>query len=179
MKIVDIFTDGACKGNQNENNTGGYGGVLLYKNIKKEISGYKVNTTNNEMELTAMIESLSMLKESNLIVNVYSDSSYIINCFKEKWYLNWQKNNWKTKKKTPVENRELWERLLELVGNIKEVHFFKIKGHLSSNEAEIDKWYKKFIKEEKNISLSEYKRLIEYNVLADKLASDRAMEVKE
>ncbi len=179
MKVVDIFTDGACKGNQKEENTGGYGGVLIYKGVKKEISGSKVNTTNNEMELTAMIESLSMLKESELVVNVYSDSSYIVNCFKEKWYLNWQKNNWKTKKKTSVENRELWESLLALVDKIKEVNFFKIKGHLGNNENEINKWYNKFIQEEKNISIDEYKRLIEYNNLADKLASDSAMDIKE
>ena len=110
---------------------GGWGAVLIYGDNKKEISGAKNNTTNNIMEITAVVEALKLLKEE-CEVDVYSDSAYVVNCFNQKWIYNWQKNNWKTATKEPVKNRELWEELYSLTQKHKVV-FHKVKGH-STNE---------------------------------------------
>ena len=128
MEKVDIYTDGACSGNPGP---GGWAAVLLYKNNKKEISGGNKQTTNNIMEVTAVIEALKILKY-NCEVKVYSDSAYVVNCFKQGWIYNWKKNNWQNASKKPVKNRELWEELYNLVQKHK-VEFIKVKGH-SDNE---------------------------------------------
>ena len=128
MEKVIIYTDGACSGNPGP---GGWGVILMYKDNKKEISGGKKNTTNNEMELTAVIEGLKMLKYP-CEVEVYSDSAYVVNAFLQKWIDNWLKNNWKTSNKEPVKNQELWKELYELIKTHK-VKFIKVKGH-SDNE---------------------------------------------
>lgn len=128
MEKVEIYTDGACSGNPGP---GGWAAVLLYKDNKKEISGGKEQTTNNIMEVTAVIEALKILKFP-CEVTVYSDSAYVVNCFKQGWIYNWQKNNWKTSSKEPVKNKELWEELYGLVKTHK-VEFIKVKGH-SDNE---------------------------------------------
>lgn len=127
QKIV-IYCDGACSGNQYDQNRGGWGAVLLYNMKQKEIFGGEKNTTNNRMELTACIRALEELKRTDLPVEVYSDSAYMVNCFHQKWYVKWQKNNWKNSKKEPVENKDLWVRLLSLVEQL-DVTFFKVKGH--------------------------------------------------
>lgn len=124
MEKVIIYTDGACSGNPGP---GGWGSVLMYKDTKKEISGGKENTTNNIMELTAVIEGLKMLKFP-CEVDLYSDSAYVVNAFLNDWISNWQKNNWKTAGKDPVKNKELWQELLELT-KIHKVKFIKVKGH--------------------------------------------------
>ena len=128
MEKVIIYTDGACSGNPGP---GGWGAILMYKDNKKEISGGKKNTTNNEMELTAVIEGLKLLKYP-CEVEVYSDSAYVVNAFLQKWIDNWIKNNWKTSNKEPVKNQELWKELYELTKTHK-VKFIKVKGH-SDNE---------------------------------------------
>ena len=128
MKKVIIYTDGACSGNPGP---GGWGAVLLCDGTQKEISGAQPNTTNNIMEMTAVLEALKMLKYE-CDVEIYSDSAYVVNCFNQGWIYNWQKNNWKTANKGPVKNRELWEELYSLTKKHK-VHFFKVKGH-SDNE---------------------------------------------
>lgn len=128
MDKVIIYTDGACSGNPGP---GGWGAILMYKDNKKEISGGKKNTTNNEMELTAVIEGLKMLKYP-CEVELYSDSAYVINAFLQKWIDNWVKNNWKTSNKEPVKNQELWKELYDLTKKHK-VKFIKVKGH-SDNE---------------------------------------------
>ena len=114
MEEITIYTDGACSGNPGP---GGWGAVLMYKGNKKEISGGKKNTTNNEMEVTAVIEALKNLKYP-CSVKLYSDSAYVVNCFKQGWIFNWRKNGWKNASKEPVKNRELWEELYELHKNI-------------------------------------------------------------
>ena len=124
MKELDIYTDGACSGNPGP---GGWGVVLLYQGNRKELSGYKPETTNNRMELFAAIQGLSALKES-CIVNLYSDSSYLINAFEKHWIDNWQRNGWKTSTKQPVENQDLWKLLLIHVRK-HQVRFIKVKGH--------------------------------------------------
>lgn len=124
MKEVIIYTDGACSGNPG---AGGWAAILLYKGIRREISGGEQETTNNRMELTAVIKALELLKEP-CCVKVHSDSAYIVNCFKQKWYEKWQKNGWLTSGNKPVENKDLWQRLLKLVGK-HDVEFIKVKGH--------------------------------------------------
>ena len=128
MENITIYTDGACSGNPGP---GGWGAILMCKDVKKEISGGKKDTTNNVMELTAVIEALKLLKYP-CNVSVYSDSAYVVNAFLQKWIINWQKNNWKTADKSDVKNKELWQELLELT-NIHTVKFIKVKGH-SDNE---------------------------------------------
>lgn len=106
---------------------GGWGAVLMCDDKKKEISGYSENTTNNIMEITAVIEALKLLKYE-CEVEIYSDSAYVVNAFKQKWIDNWKKNNWKTSNKENVKNKELWQELDRLV-NIHKVKFIKVKGH--------------------------------------------------
>lgn len=131
MKVVEIYTDGACRGNGQENTIGAYGIVFLYNGIKKEIKRAFRNTTNNIMELSAVVDALTMLKEP-CEVRLYSDSAYVINALNQGWLDNWQRNGWKTSSKEPVKNRQLWEKLIELIKKHK-VEFVKVKGH-SSNE---------------------------------------------
>lgn len=128
MKEITIYTDGACSGNPGP---GGWGAILMYNGVQKEISGAQKNTTNNIMEITAVLESLKLLKEE-CNVKVYSDSAYVVNAFNQGWIYNWKKNNWKTAGKSPVKNQELWKELYELTQKHK-VEFIKVKGH-SDNE---------------------------------------------
>ena len=128
MEEVIIYTDGACSGNPGP---GGWGALLMYKGTKKEISGGKENTTNNVMELTAVIEGLKLLKYP-CKVKLYSDSAYVVNGFNQKWIYGWIKNGWKNSSKEPVKNKELWQELYNLT-KVHEVKFIKVKGH-SDNE---------------------------------------------
>lgn len=128
MEKVIIYTDGACSGNPGP---GGWGAILMYHENKKEISGGEKNTTNNIMELTAVIEGLKALKFP-CEVELYSDSAYVVNAFEQGWIYNWVKNNWKTAGKDSVKNQELWQELYELTKTHK-VKFNKVKGH-SDNE---------------------------------------------
>lgn len=128
MENVVIYTDGACSGNPGP---GGWGSILMYKDKKKEISGGNANTTNNVMELTAVIEALKLLKfQCN--VSLYSDSAYVVNAFNQKWIYGWMKNGWKNASKEPVKNKELWQELYDLT-KFHNVTFIKVKGH-SDNE---------------------------------------------
>jgi ribonuclease HI len=126
-KII-IYCDGACSGNQFKKNKGGWGAILIFKKRGKEICGGEVNTTNQRMELTACIKALEQLKTDEHKVEIYSDSAYLINCMHKKWYVNWEKNGWKNAKKDPVENRDLWEALLDLVEKYNP-KFIKVEGH--------------------------------------------------
>lgn len=128
MEKVTIYTDGACSGNPGP---GGWGAILMYNGNSKEISGGCKDTTNNIMELTAVIKALKMLKYA-CEVDLYSDSAYVVNAFKQKWIENWKKNNWKTASKEPVKNKELWQELDNLT-QMHKVTFHKVKGH-SDNE---------------------------------------------
>lgn len=128
MKEVEIYTDGACSGNPGP---GGWGAILFYGGHRKELSGGEKHTTNNRMELLAAIESLGMLKEP-CKVKLYSDSAYLVNCFKQGWFRGWIQNGWKNAKGQPVENQDLWKRLLQLMETHR-VEYIKVKGH-SDNE---------------------------------------------
>lgn len=124
MKEIIIYTDGACSGNPGP---GGWGAILQYKNHKKEISGGEGKTTNNRMELMAAICALEALLEP-CTVDLYTDSAYMCRAFLESWIVNWQRNGWKTSNKQPVENQDLWQRLLKQT-NIHKVNWHKVKGH--------------------------------------------------
>ena len=128
MKDVIIYTDGACSGNPGP---GGWGAILIYKNTYKEISGGKKETTNNEMELTAVVESLSLLKETCNVM-LYSDSSYVVNAVNKKWLTNWKNNGWINSKKKTLPNLALWKKLDTLL-ELHRVTFVWVKGH-SDNE---------------------------------------------
>jgi len=128
MDKVIIYCDGACSGNQFKGNRGGWGAVLLYRTEKKEIHGGEKNTTNQRMELTGGIEALERLKGSGVDAEVYSDSAYVVNGMQQKWYERWERNGWLNYRKKPVENRDLWERLLK-VARKHNVVFIKVSGH--------------------------------------------------
>lgn len=128
MDKVIIYTDGACSGNPGP---GGWGAILMYKGQAKEISGGDKQTTNNIMEITAVIEGLKMLKYK-CDVEVYSDSAYVVNAFNNHWIEGWIKKNWINSSKEPVKNKELWQELYNLTKQ-HEVKFIKVKGH-SDNE---------------------------------------------
>lgn len=124
MKEVEIYTDGACSGNPG---AGGWCAILLYKGNEKVVSGYNKNTTNNRMELFAVIQGLKQLKE-RCSVKLYSDSAYVCNAFLEGWLENWKNNNWKNKQKDDVKNVDLWKQLLIELEK-QDVEFCKVKGH--------------------------------------------------
>ena len=144
MKTVDIYTDGACTNNPGD---GGYCAILIYNGIEKIVSGNEEMTTNNRMELLAVIKGLEALKEK-CNVNLYSDSQYVVDAFNQSWIFSWVQNNWKTAGKKDVKNVDLWIKLLALYNEHK-ITFIKVKGH-SDNEYNnrCDK-----------IAVSEYKKL--------------------
>lgn len=172
-KEINIYTDGACSGNQNEANVGGWGAILEYGQHIKELWGGEVNTTNNRMELMALVNALSALKSKGLSIKVFSDSSYLINCFKEKWYVKWQMNGWKTSQKAPVENKELWQQLIELMKD-QDIKFYLVKGHVSLNgdRGKLKTAYMKFIDHNGMFSLEEFQYIVEKNNRADALANE-------
>ena len=124
MKDIILYTDGACSGNPG---AGGYAAILQYKTAERVISGGEEETTNNRMELLAVIEGLKALKES-CSVKVYSDSAYVVNAFEQGWLKGWINNAWRTADNKPVKNLELWQQLVELCGKHL-VTFNKVKGH--------------------------------------------------
>ena len=148
MKKIEIFTDGACSGNPGP---GGWAAILKYKDNVKKISGFVPSTTNNRMEILALINALSILKES-CEIKVYSDSKYVVDSINKNWVLNWQKNNW-MKKNKKVPNSDLWYTLLNVMKNHK-INFIWVRGHSGHPEnEECDKMAVFEIKNNKNITL--------------------------
>lgn len=144
MKTVDIYTDGACSKNPGE---GGYCAILIYNGIEKVVSGAEKETTNNRMEILAVIKGLEALKEK-CNVNLYSDSQYVVDAFNQGWINDWQNNNWRTAGKKDVKNVDLWQTLVALC-SIHNVTFIKVKGHADNEyNNRCDK-----------IAVSEYKKL--------------------
>lgn len=128
LKKIEMYTDGACSGNPGP---GGFGVLLMYKDTKKELSGFYSETTNNKMEMMAVIQGLEYLKEP-CEVTVYSDSAYVVNSINQGWVYSWKKNNWKKSDGSIAKNFDLWDRMLDLM-KIHNVKFIKVKGH-STNE---------------------------------------------
>ena len=143
MKKVDIFTDGACSGNPGP---GGWGAILRYNGNEKEISGGEKETTNNRMELTAVIKALSLLKEP-CEVTLWTDSKYVADGLGKGWAAGWKKNGWKKSDKKPALNPDLWDELLRL-NDIHTVTIQWVKGHASHPENErcdkmaVAEWHK-------------------------------------
>lgn len=125
MKEITIYTDGACSGNPGP---GGWGAVLLYKDNIKEIKGGARQTTNQRMELTAVLEALKALKVRDWNVVIYSDSAYVVNAVQKEWLSKWQANGWKNSKKEEVANQDLWMELIQLM-KINRVRLEKVRGH--------------------------------------------------
>lgn len=145
MKEVVLYTDGACSGNPGN---GGYAAILIYNGFEKVISGSEGDTTNNRMELLAVIKGLEALKES-CSVKVYTDSQYVVSAFNAGWIKDWVKRGWKTADKSPVKNVDLWQRLLSLLEKHL-VEFIKVKGHADNEyNNRCDK-----------IAVNEYKKLV-------------------
>ena len=124
MKKVNIYTDGACSGNPGK---GGYCAILFYANNEKVISGFENDTTNNRMELLAVIKGLEALKEP-CDVDIYSDSNYVVEAFNQGWIDSWVTNGWKTASRKEVKNVDLWQKLLAYIA-VHKVNFIKVKGH--------------------------------------------------
>lgn len=124
MKKIDIYTDGACSGNPGP---GGWGAILMYGGAKKELSGGEPETTNNRMELMAVINALEALNQP-CDVTLYTDSQYIVNAVEKGWAEKWKSNGWMRTKKEPAKNPDLWERLLKLM-ETHETKFIWVRGH--------------------------------------------------
>ncbi len=131
MKKVELFTDGACSGNPG---AGGWGAILRFGSVEKELSGGEKETTNNRMELTAVIMGLSALKEP-CEVTLVTDSKYVADGITKGWAESWQKNGWRKADKKPALNTDLWEKLLELI-KIHKVEINWVKGHAGHPENE-------------------------------------------
>ncbi len=129
MKTVTLYTDGACSGNPGP---GGWGAILEYQGTEKELSGGESSTTNNRMELTAVIAGLSALKEP-CVVELYSDSKYVIDGLSKGWAAGWRKNGWRKADKKPALNPDLWEILLELTEK-HTLHYHWVKGHAENEK---------------------------------------------
>jgi ribonuclease HI len=146
---VTIYTDGACSGNPGP---GGWASILMAGGVKKELSGGEKDTTNNRMELMAVIEGLRALKRP-CKVDIYSDSAYVVNAFSQNWIDKWVRNGWKNSAKAEVANSDLWKELIDLTSK-HNVTFHKVKGHADNeynnrcDELAVAEWKK--ISEEKN-----------------------------
>lgn len=131
LKKIQIYTDGACKGNPGP---GGWGAVLKYNGHRKEISGFAANTTNNRMEILAVIKALEELKEP-CNIDIFSDSQYVCNAVNKGWAKKWKNNNWMKNKKEKALNSDLWEIFLKLLEE-HNVNFIWVKGHNGNEENE-------------------------------------------
>jgi len=179
--LISIYTDGACSGNQFDTNKGGWGAILEYGGHRKEIFGGEANTTNNRMELIALIESLSALTKKDYDVQVFSDSSYLVNGLRKRWYERWLKNGWKTSDKKPVENRDLWEKLIAFLPDY-EFRFYLIKGHIAkgARETTLRSSYDRFTEHNGDgLSFEEFLEIVEMNRRADELANLGISGVRE
>jgi ribonuclease HI len=177
-KTTFIHTDGACAGNQFGKNLGGWGAVLEYGAHRKEIWGAERDTTNNRMEMKALLSAFERLTRNGLFIRVFSDSSYLMDCFRKKWYEKWQANGWLTSKKEPVENRDLWEALLPYIEK-HDLFFHRVKGHVTlpgpdeaSSSAALRKAYDKFVEwNGEQFSYGDFLHVTEMNHVCDALAN--------
>lgn len=179
-QILRMYTDGGCAGNQSDENLGGWGAILEFGEHKKELYGSEANTTNNRMELTAVISAFQALNRDGVTVQVFTDSSYVANCFRQKWYAGWEKNGWKNSKKQPVENQELWQTLLALVRR-HNVTFYRVKGHvnLESKSTNLDSLYQKFCQTNgPGFTYEDFLYITKMNNRADELANVGIDEIR-
>ncbi len=173
MTILRIYTDGGCSGNQSSENIGGWGAILEFGEHRKELHGGEKNTTNNRMEMTALISAFKAIKKPGQTIEIFSDSSYLMDCFRQKWYEKWEKNGWVNSTKKPVENKELWQELL-IHARQHEISCFRVKGHvnLSSPATNTDALYKKFTEwNGSRFSFEDFLYVTKMNNRADELAN--------
>ncbi|MCL1982086.1 MAG: ribonuclease HI [Clostridiales bacterium] len=181
MKTLTIYTDGACSGNQSDVNFGGWGAILQYGAHQKELFGGEPDTTNNRMEMTALLRAFEAVTKDGQRVDVFSDSAYLVNCFRERWYENWQRNGWVTSGKKPVENRDLWEAIIPYLSR-HAVSFYRVKGHvnLNSKNLDLDSLYEDFCKKNSGrFTLDDFRHATEMNNLADSLANKGVESAKQ
>ncbi|MGL4483777.1 MAG: ribonuclease H family protein [Anaerovoracaceae bacterium] len=174
MGILRIYTDGACSGNQHHENIGGWGAILEFAGRKKELFGGEENTTNNRMEMMALLKSFQVIKKDKQNIQVFCDSSYLMDCFRKEWYKNWQVNGWKNKARQDVANKDLWQQLIPYLDK-HQIEFFRVKGHvnLNSKVMDFDKLYKKFIEwNGDSFSYDDFLYVTEMNNRADGLANE-------
>lgn len=179
-RILRIYTDGGCSGNQNTENLGGWGAILEFGAVQKELYGSERNTTNNRMEMTALLSAFEALKKDGQTIHVFSDSSYLMDCFRKKWYSGWQRNGWKTASKKPVENQDLWKKLLPYIER-HHISFFRVKGHvnLNSKSTDFDKLYEKFVQWNGSVfSFEDFLYVTKMNNRADELANIGIDEIR-
>ena len=172
-RVLRIYTDGGCSGNQETENLGGWGAILEYGEAEKELYGSCRNTTNNRMEMTALLEAFKAIKKDGQTIQVFSDSGYLMDCFRKKWYENWLKNGWKTASKAPVENQDLWKQLLPFIER-HDIAFYRVKGHVNIDHpnTDLEKLYQKFLQwNGSDFSYEDFLYVTEKNNRADKLAN--------
>lgn len=134
---VRVFTDGACSGNPGP---GGWAAIILLDEGSQQISGFELNTTNNRMELKAVVEAIKVVKSiGQSTVDIYSDSAYVVNAIDQNWIKRWARNGWQTNSQTEVKNKDLWEELLKLIDRKHDrfkVNVIKVKGHSGNKNNE-------------------------------------------
>ena len=179
-KVLRIYTDGGCSGNQNDENLGGWGAILEYGEARKELYGSEANTTNNRMEMTALLEAFRAIKKEAQTIEVFSDSSYLMDCFRKEWYVNWQKNGWKNAQKKPVENQDLWKALLPYLER-HSITFYRVKGHVNLNSPAVNlpSLYSKFCEwNGDGFTEEEFRYITEKNNRADELSNIGIDEIR-
>ena len=179
-RILRIYTDGGCAGNQHNKNFGGWCAILEFAGHTKELCGGEADTTNNRMEMTALLEALKAVKKDGQVIHAFSDSGYLMDCFRKKWYVNWLKNGWKTAAKKPVENQDLWKELLPYLDR-HEISFYRVKGHvdLSRSSTDTEKLYRKFTEwNGSGFSYEDFVYVTEKNNRADELANAGIDEIR-
>ena len=180
MTILQIHTDGGCSGNQCDENLGGWGAVLEFGQHQKKLHGSERNTTNNRMEMTALLEAFKALTKDGQTIYAFSDSSYLMDCFRKKWHVKWAANGWKNSAKKPVENKDLWEQLIPYL-SIHDIKFFRVKGHVNLNSRIVNTntLYKKFLEwNGPRFTYEDFVHVINMNNLADELANKGIDELR-
>ena len=180
MPILRIYTDGACSGNQHQENIGGWGAVLTFGEHQKEIWGGERNTTNNRMEMMALLKGLQSITKANQLIEVYSDSAYLTDCFRKDWYKKWQANGWHNAQKKSVENRDLWEQLLPYL-DAHGIRFYRVKGHVKLDGPTADRGalFRQF--QDWNggqLDMTDFTTAIEMNHRSDALANRGINEIR-
>lgn len=177
--MINIYTDGGCGNNTDK--IGGWGAILEAPGQRKEMHGGEACSTNNRMEIRAVIEGLKAIKINGAEIKVYSDSAYVVNCFRNGWYKTWLKNGWRNSQKKAVENKELWEELLNEIKKQGSVTFFHLKGHINTKKEEhVERYMNKFNESNVvNYSYDEFIHVVKNNSRADELATQAINELKQ
>ena len=178
--VINIYADGSRQGKA-PHYYSGWGVILEAPGQRKEFEGGAKGASNNQMEIKAVTEGLRNIKVTGADIKIFSDSAYVVNCFREKWYEGWQQNGWMTSMKKPVENRVMWQELLSMVKVHHSVIFFHVDGHIKLQRPEEVAMYHKKFNEKNNttFSLEEFIHVVENNIAVDKLATKGAADIRK